>query len=513
MSRSRAILLLAVVLAAAGTLVAARLGAQSLWIDEAITLVPVTAADGPADLVARVRRLDSQPPASHLLLYALRDLLPQDEVGWRLPSLLAAEIGILLLALTSGRLLGPFGLLAAGVCAQASPYLLFYAMEARNYALWFLAVAASTYALTRCLEAIAAHRPAREVAPWAAAWAIANGLGLWTHLFHLFALVVQAVVLAGLAWRLRPPREVARRAAAWSAAAFAGSAVIVLPWLVTVLRAFGVARGVGWTRPFSAAGLAYFPFALVFGFSLGPDLRELHVHGPRQLLTGHPMALGLGSVSLLFLGAGLWSLLRGERSVPAGQFQETIDAAAPVLFLVAPAAGLLGPLLFAEVRGFPLVPRHLMFLWPLVPLLQAYIAARSPRFRPALAAIVALQITACGSLLFDPVYAKDDERGAIRYAEARSGSRPVVLGDAAPLYTARGLGLMKAFTDPKSDAVLGSGATDLWLVDNRRWEDPEGNLRTKAAQAAALLGLEPAGDHEQFRGLVLRHWRRAEVAR
>ena len=504
-SHSTALAVLLAALGAATLLAGSRLRAQSLWIDEAITLVPVTAAEGPADLITRVRRIDTQPPASHLLLYAVRDLLPRDEVGWRLPSLLAAEAGILMLALLAGRLLGAAGLLAAGLCAQASPYLLFYATEARNYALWFLAVATAAYAMTRCLQAIAAHRPPGAIAGWAAAWALANGLGLWTHLFHLFALVVQGVVLAGLAYALHPPRPVVRRAAVWGAAAFASSLALILPWVLTVVRVLGVAKGVGWTRPLASAGLGYFPFALVFGFSFGPDLRELHVRPARALLAAHPLAIGLGALALVALLAGLRSVcLRGK---------EAIDRVAPVLFLLAPAAGILGPVAYGFARDFPLVPRHLMFLWPLVPMLQAWLWVRRQHFRPAVGAVVALQVFACGALLFAPAYAKDDERGAVRFAEAQSGDRPVILGDAAPLYAVRGAGLMKAYTSPGSAAVLDSGATDLWLVDNRPWEDPEGTLRDRTARAAERLGMNEAGAYEQFPGLVLRHWRRRGESR
>lgn len=504
--RRAALALLLAALAAASVLIGARLGAQSLWIDEAITLVPVTVAEGTADLIARVRRLDTQPPASHLLLYGVRDLLPRDEIGWRLPSLLAAEAGILLLALLAGRLLGPAGLLATGLCAQASPYLLFYATEARNYALWFFAIAAAAYAMTRAIEAIAARRPPGAIAFWAAAWTLANGLGLWTHLFHLFALLVQAVVLAGLAYALRPPSTFLRRTAAWAAASFTGAVALVLPWVMTVVRDFGVARGVGWTRPFTSAGFGYFPFSLVCGFSLGPDLRALHERPARELVAAHPLAVGAGAAALVVLAVGLWSVARG-----AGR--DAIDALAPVLFLLAPAAGFLGPALYAFARDFPLVPRHLMFLWPLVPMLQGWLWTRRPRLRPALCGVVALQVFACGALLFDPAYAKDDERGAVRFAEAHSGSRPLILGDAAPLYAVRGTGLMKSITDPGGAAVTASDATDLWLVDNRRWEDPDGNIREKTARAAAALGLTEAGAYEQFRGLVLRHWRRDEGER
>jgi mannosyltransferase len=191
-------------MAAATLVIGARLRAQSLWIDEAITLVPVTQARDVTDLVTRVRAIDTQPPASHALLYALRARLPRDEFGWRLPSLLAVEAGVLLLALLGGRLYGPTGLFFTGLGAQLSPFLLFYAMEARNYALWFFAIAAAAWAMTGCLQAILARSPWSVAVPWGVAWALANALGLWTHLFHLFALLVQATIVAALGLLLRP---------------------------------------------------------------------------------------------------------------------------------------------------------------------------------------------------------------------------------------------------------------------------------------------------------------------
>ena len=501
MTRRSAAAGLVLVLAAGGLVTALRLGAQSFWIDEAITLVPVTQARDAADLLARVRTIDTQPPASHALLYSLRRLLPHDEFGWRLPSFLAVEAGVLLLALLGGRLYGAAGLFWTGLGAQISPYLLFYAMEARNYALWFLALALAAYAMTRCLQAIAARDPVPSVATWAVVWTAANVLGLWTHLFHVFALLAQGVILAGLALALRPPRRIARTCALVFAASLGASLLLFLPWVVTVTQGQALARGVGWRRPLSASGFLYFPFALFFGFSFGPDLRELHERPPREILAAHPLPLLLGAAALLVLMAGLGSCLRQARR--AG------DPPAGVLYLLAPAAGLLGPALYVLARDFPLVPRHLMFLWPLVPLFQAALATHRPRFRFVVAAIVCLQGVAAFNLLFDPVYAKDDERGAIRFAEDRSGARPVILGDAAPLYVTRGLALMKTYVDPKSAVVLDSAATDLWLVDNRPWEDPGGNVRDKTGQAAERLGLLPAENEERFRGLVLRHWRRA----
>jgi len=312
-------------------------------------------------------------------------------------------------------------------------------------------------------------------------------------------------VLAGLWLVLRPPRAVLRPAVAWSAAACTGSLVLFLPWVLTLATSGMVRQGVGWTRPLASAGLLYFPFALLFGFSLGPDLRELHARPLLQIAAGHPLALLLAAAAMVVLAAGLVSIVHAARRGPG-------EPPAAVLYLLAPVCGFLGPALFAVASDFPLVPRHLMFLWPLVPLLEASLAAKRKPFRGAVVAILALQAVASYNLLYDPAYAKDDERGAVRFAESGSGARPVILGDAAPLYTTRALGLMKAFTDPKSDAVLGSDATDLWLVDNRPWEDPEGNVLDKTGQAAARLGLVPAGSDSRFHGLVLRHWRRAAAA-
>jgi len=488
---------LACIMGAGTFIIGARLGAQSLWIDEAITLVPVTEARDAADLVTRVRAIDTQPPASHALLYALRELLPRGEFGWRLPSLLAVEVGVLLLALVGGRLYGPAGLLFTGLCAQVSPFLLFYAMEARNYALWFLAVAAAAWSMTGCLQAIGARSPGRTVAFWTVAWGLANTLGLWTHLFHLFALVVQATIVAAIGLVVRPPRPVARAAALATAASLGASLLLFLPWILLLVRSPAVAHGVGWTRRLSVVGFFYFPFAFVFGFSLGPDLRELHQGPARQIAAAHPLALLLAAAALALLVAGLWSGLRAARREG--------EPPAAALFLLAPAVGILGPALYVATRDFPLVPRHLMFLWPLVPLLQAFVAVRPKRFRAAVLAVAGLQAIAGWNLLFDPVYAKDDERGAIRFAEEHSGARPLILGDAAPLYARNG-GLMKMVVDPRSDAILGSGATDIWLVDNRAWEDPAGNVRDKVGQAAGRLGLVPQPDEDRFRGIVLRHW-------
>lgn len=482
----------ALILLAGGLLILSRLASQSLWVDEGLTVIAVRDAAGVHDLLDRVRALDTQPPASHLVLYALRGLLPGGELGWRLPSLLLAEAAIALLGLAAARRFGwPIALLATGA-AQASPFVAFYAMEARGYALWLLACCAALYAMTRWLAAPGFG--------WAAAWGLANALGLWTHPFHLFAMVMQ-VVLAGAAilFGTVPPGS-ERRALVTGLASQALAVVLFLPYLLSILALDPIHRGVGWTRTPTGISILYYPFALVFGFSLGPDLDELHATPWRALLARHLVAMAAAAAALAVLAlAALLLALRASRDPGPGY---TASAVA-----VALVAGLLGPALYVVLRDFPLLPRHLIYVWPAVPILEAVAIARLPRLRPLLLAVLALQGIAFLNLLYNPVYAKDDERGAIRFALGRSGVAPVIVGDVAPVY-APGRGLLRNHTDP-GDATRFAGATDVWLVDSRAWEDPDGRFRARLQRALDALGMAYAGEEGTFRGVVLRHWRSA----
>jgi 4-amino-4-deoxy-L-arabinose transferase-like glycosyltransferase len=511
---ARARLWLALILLAGAALILPRLGSQSLWVDEGITVLPVLEAHDVVDLVRRVHNRDSQPPASHLVLYALRDFLPRTDFGWRLPSFFLVEAGIALLFGAVARRWGPQAGLLAAACSQVSPFLAFYAMEARNYALWLFAAAAGLYAIVRWAAALAdmervgpggasgvARR--RALAFWTVVWGAANALGLWTHLFHLFAIATQVTLVVGLI--LASPRTAAAKRRALFSVALAQALTFVLfsPWFVVMVRYSRIVPGVGWTRPPTLASLLYYPYALVFGFSLGPDLRDLHLYPLRRLILDHALPVAAASLALVVLALALVALARAARRDP--RQRGTLR-----LFVLAPIIGLIGPFLYVALASFPLLPRHMMFVWPVVPILQALAFLRLPRLRPALAAVVALQALALANLLWNPAYAKDDERGAVRWAETQSGAGAVILGDVAPAYTTLARGLVRNLTDPGDPAIF-AGATDVWFVDNRPWEDPEGRYRAKIERATSSAGLRPAGEDTRFRGLVLRHWRRESV--
>jgi uncharacterized membrane protein len=483
---------LALILIGGGLLILPRLGAQSLWVDEGLTILAVTDATNVHDLFDRVRAVDTQPPASHLVLYAARNLVPHSEFGWRLPSFFLSEAAIVLLWLAVARRFGSALATAAAAAAQISPFVAFYAMEARGYALWLFACCGALYAMQRWIEA-----PGYG---WAMAWGLANALGLWTHPFHLFAMLMQMVVAFAGVLAGQVPAGTGRRAIATSLAAQALAVVLFLPYLLAILSGDSIARGVGWTRTPSGFSIFYYPFALVFGFSLGPNLGELHSEPPRVLLGAHLPATAAAAAALLVLGLAAFLLARQAWSDPRRRV--TVIAIALAL-----AAGLAGPAIYVVLRSFPLLPRHLIYIWPAIPLLEALALVRLPRLRPALAAVLALQGLALVNLLYNPVYAKDDERGAVHFALRHSGDRPIVLGDVAPFYAPAGSGFPRNRTDP-GEATRFADATDVWLADSRAWEDPEGRYRARLQRTLDGLGLSYTGEEGTFRGVVLRHWRR-----
>ncbi len=470
-----------------------RLGAQSLWLDESLTIQPAVTATSVPDLIRRVRVMDTQPPASHLLLYALSKHVPRSEFFYRLPSFIALELGIIMLYLVVCRLWGPTVALIVAASSQFSPFLCFYAAEARNYTLWLFLITTSILFALRWIEAV---RAGAGSARWAWGMALVNALGLWTHLFHVFVLLAEGVVLS-IAIVTVVPRT--RRLAAL--AVLAGAQIITLalftPWLLVVAQAAreGTA-GVSWTRPFGVGSLAYYLFAAHFGSSLGPDLRTLHVRPLAELAGIYPVSLGLAG-AMIAVTAVTYALLVVDAARIRARRWELLALA------VWPLCALTGPVAYGWLRSFPLHPRHLMIAWPLLPIIIALGLVRYRRLRPLLAASLLLQLVALTNLLFVARYAKDDERGAVRFAEQHSGAGAYVLGDVAELYATRVEGRSRWFLDFVPDTH------DVWLVDNRTWEGDNRRARIRLARKMTAMGMRYDGGVTRFHGITLRHWSRS----
>ena len=329
---------------------------------------------------------------------------------------------------------------------------------------------------------------------WALALGAVNALGLWTHLFHVFVVIAEAAILG--AWITFPIATLRERwsALASLAAAHVLTAVLFLPWLlVLVSSAASGTAGVPWTRPFTLGNFGYYLFAAHFGISLGPDLRSLHAFPMSAILAAHPLALALAAIAMGITALTHARLVLDAWRAPAHRWE--------LIPLVAwPLVSLVGPLAYGAARGFPLHPRHLLFVWPLLPIVLALGVVRYPRLRPFIFASLALQVLALGNLLYDGHYAKDDERGAVHFAEAHSGAVAYVLGDVAPLYARRAEGHVKGFDAFRADT------DDVWFVDNRAWEAQNQRARRRLALKMRAMGMHYDGGTTRFRGIVLRHW-------
>ncbi|MDB5320056.1 MAG: glycosyl transferase family 39 [Phycisphaerales bacterium] len=187
------------VLVIAAALRLAGLGAASLWYDEALTL---DIAAGPlADLAADVRAREQVPPLYHVLMHGWIDRFGDSEFAARLPSALFGVAAVAAIIALGCALFGRREGTAAGALMALSGFQVYYAQEARPYALLALASLLSCLAFVRM----------KRAGGWTgrASYVGATALLLWTHLFGIFVIAAQhlAWLWARAAERRAPPRS------------------------------------------------------------------------------------------------------------------------------------------------------------------------------------------------------------------------------------------------------------------------------------------------------------------
>lgn len=190
---------LAIIVAVAAALRVWGLTRQGLWYDEAMTGWLVRLPVG--RMLGMIPRTESTPPLYYLVAWGWVRVFGDDALGLRS---LSALVGVLAVPVTfaAGRLIaGPRAGLAAAVLVAVDPILVWYAQEARAYALLVLLSALTLWLVARARE--------RPTPPRLAAWTLAAAAALWTHYFALFLIAPQAVwLLSGRRDRL-PARLVA----------------------------------------------------------------------------------------------------------------------------------------------------------------------------------------------------------------------------------------------------------------------------------------------------------------
>jgi len=296
-ARNRTIYLalaLAVILLAAG-LRLHRLDAQSLWNDEGASVAMTRRA--PAEIVTN-SAADIHPPGYYLLLAGWTALAGRSEFALRALSALAGVLSVALVIALGRRLFDrPAGLIAGAILA-AHTFAIYYAQEARMYALLGLFASAGMWALAAILTPIHRRDGQANIPTIRRFWPLValgliNTAGLYTQYAYPLTLIAQGIVFLAV-WIPRRDRE--RGLLLRYILANLLTLLLFAPWLPTALR-----QVTGWPN----AGTGTDPGTLLSVIGLGLTARAG---------IAWPVLFG----ALILLAGGLWaSRTRAVRLLPA----------------------------------------------------------------------------------------------------------------------------------------------------------------------------------------------------
>jgi uncharacterized membrane protein len=272
----------------------ATLGHRSFWLDEGVTYI--IAVKSVADLLSFIAREDVHPPLYYLVLHAW--LAGGDSEVWlRLPSATFGIVSIVLLGVLGRHLVDERTGVIAALAFAISPLQVWYAQEARMYALVVLLALIMLLCLWQAINS-----PPRPIWWWAGV-TVSGTLVLYTSTSGVW-------LLAGLNLFLLVYATVQRRwrlLAAWVVSQVA-MVTLFLPWLPSQVNQLAISQRVAfWVATptigavtnlladFNSRNLAFW-----FRASLDPVGTELVRASPWQ---------ALGPVNLAFIGGILAAAL------------------------------------------------------------------------------------------------------------------------------------------------------------------------------------------------------------
>jgi 4-amino-4-deoxy-L-arabinose transferase-like glycosyltransferase len=310
------------------------LGAQSLWNDEGSSYVQATRSL--SDIAANAAR-DIHPPGYYWLLHLWRLFTGDTEFALRSLSALASVLAVALTYTLGKRLYSPAAGLAAALLVTLNTFQIYYAQEARMYALLALWGAAGMGALVGLITSPPAtfHSWRGAQARWALALALINAAGLWTQYAYPFVMLAQGVIF-GLWWFGAPLAGQRFRALLVYVLANLLTIALYLPWLPKALYSLTTWPNTGQPVPLSEAlGV------IVNWFTLG--------------LTASATDASWVAVGLLFLLFGL--LIQHP-------MRESWRALLPVVWAALPVGLFLALGMFREANLKLLLPAQIGFaLW------------------------------------------------------------------------------------------------------------------------------------------------------
>lgn len=353
------------------------LGSQALTGDEAWSL-DIVSRSSLGDLLGAVQSTDVHPPLYYVMLYGWGALAGRSEYAARFLSLGFDLLSLALLTYAGATLFGRRVAITVAVLVALSPISVFYAQEARMYALLVLLTLSSSLFCYRFLA-----RGRRS--DWLGYVAI-TALALFTHYFALFIVAFQDLFF------LLRLREHPNRALRWTFAQLI-LALSLLPWFLSNAGGLRAMRGEAASEPFltAAASLVGQGWSgLAVGVTGAPEaLLPMAIATALLMLTGLVVARRSGSGEAAFLALYL---------------------AVPFATMVAATA--ITPYFFA---------RYLLVAAPAYYLL---VGLGLNAWRPMAGTAIALAALSVGwasslnNLYFDPSFAKPDYRALVREINA-----------------------------------------------------------------------------------------------
>jgi dolichyl-phosphate-mannose-protein mannosyltransferase len=465
------------------------LGSQAIWWDESLSLyrathdLPTIVAN--TIVIQNVVTTDLQPPLYFLMLHFLVGAFGTSEFALRFLSL-GANVGAVALLYALGRRIFSerVGLLAS-LLGALSPFYVWFAQEARPYALLLFFCLLGMYALARLtqLSPSAYQRNGPSGGSWALVYVLSTIAALYTNYYAVFLLPFHALFLIARVWRDSSARRLILLPVLPSL-----SAVFLLPF---ILR--GAAGNVN-------SGPSFVP--------LGVILRDLINSFSVGITLGTGQAGWIDASMLLIFLIGLVSTDPRITSYAA--------RLTPLAFVLVPTIAIY---FFSYIRPLYQNSRYLIAASPGFYLgLAVGVAALGHQRRfvalPALGIFVVGAIFSLNNLYFDPRYGKDDHRAWADSLRERSQPGDFLIldsphaeelfkyyaGDVVPYVTLPILsdfGSQPSAYDADTAAVRDALARNgrVWLLSmHAPFDDPEGRIEKSLNQEGVLL------DWANFRG-------------
>lgn len=342
---------------------------QSLWFDEVCSwrtaTRPTFAGVWSGDIAWNM-----YPPLYGFVLRAAIVLFGDAEWALRLPSALAGIASIPLMYLVAARIYDDTeGLLSAGLLATAM-FPLYFAQEARPYALLIFGVLLTVFSWSYVVDAWSNRRPAPR-----AAVAVCVAASVWTTYLHYFGLLF--VALHGILTFLILARN--RFGLLRAVVLYAGTAVAFAPWTPFMW----------WHLRHQSEGPQNPPIDANVFVSFWDYVNSLFNHGQ----TGLPIAPSVTALAcLLIVLAILHEVVRTPDDAHPSSRSNWPRAALLLSWLVLP---FLIAYVKSSVSASVFTHRNLIVSLPVVYMLVAHGIARFPFSKSVIAGIVAIAIAAC----------------------------------------------------------------------------------------------------------------------